>query len=533
MWQRIKQLTAKLGDLIWQPRSSGLLSKAADAVNSRAFAYLCALFCLLCIGIQLMFCFSPFLWGDPAATLCIIDRSYGEIVSLTATDVHPPLYYFIVRAFIDLATFIAPSLSTITAGKMASVVPFFIMLLLCMTVVRKRWGWYAAGMGSLAVVGVSPLIEFGTEIRMYGWATLFVTACYIYAYEFIKKKSLAPCLLFTAAGLCAAYTHTFACLAVMPIYLCVGIISFGRGKKCFSLWLAACIITVLGYLPWLHVLINQTSTAGADFWIKEPTFFQIYVALVRPYEWINIVSSISLPALSNSLSVLITGISFICVLTLFRKRNLRHRRALAYGICGISVYLFTMLIALLVTWFVFPVFVERYFIPGFVCCWLGIIIIARLSKGSLFQLLCLGLLVISTMHQLKRFLQDENQNRHDAARLIQYLNQESESAILTTELGCAIPINVMLDKPVFLLGREVSKTWVQLAFINPGRGILVRNEAELLDLLKSGKRIIYIGSKQEQETLSQSPSLPLEPVKLSGSTPHCGPWTLYRVLPKP
>lgn len=167
MWQRIKQLTAKLGDLIWQPRSSGLLSKAADAVNSRAFAYLCALFCLLCIGIQLMFCFSPFLWGDPAATLCIIDRSYGEIVSLTATDVHPPLYYFIVRAFIDLATFIAPSLPTITAGKMASVVPFFIMLLLCMTVVRKRWGWYAAGMGSLAVVGVSPLIEFGTEIRMY------------------------------------------------------------------------------------------------------------------------------------------------------------------------------------------------------------------------------------------------------------------------------------------------------------------------------------------------------------------------------
>lgn len=531
MWQRIKQLTSKLADLIWQPRSSGLLSKAADAVNSKAFAYICALFCLLGIGIQLMFCFSSSLWFDPAATLCIIDRSYGEIISLTATDVHPPLYYFIVKAFIDVATFIAPSLSAITAGKMASVVPFIILLVLCMTVVRKRWGWYAAGMGSLAVIGVSPLIEYGTEIRMYSWATLFVTSCYIYAYEFIKKKSLAPCLIFTAAGLCAAYTHTFACVAVMPIYLFVGFASFKRGKRCFLLWLTSCAITVISFLPWLHVLINQTSTASADFWIEKPNFFHIYVALVRPYEWINIVSSISLPALSNSLSVLITGISFICILTLFHKRHLPHRRAQAYGICGFSVYIFTTLIASLVTWFVFPVFVERYIIPGFVCCWLGIIIIARLSKGSLFQLLCLGLLVISTMHQLKNFLRDGSHDQHDAVQLIQCLNQEAESAILTTELECAIPINVMLDKPVFLFGREVSKTWEQLAFINSGRAIPVPNEAELLDLIKSGKRIIYIGS--EQETLSQSPYLSLEPMMLSVSIPNCGSRALYRVQTKP
>lgn len=49
------------------------------------------------LGKSLMLCFSNDIWYDELFTVGLIEHSYGELIGLTAQDVHPPLYYMITK----------------------------------------------------------------------------------------------------------------------------------------------------------------------------------------------------------------------------------------------------------------------------------------------------------------------------------------------------------------------------------------------------------------------------------------------------
>lgn len=49
------------------------------------------------LGRSLVLCFSNDIWYDELFTVGMIGHSYGELVGLTARDVHPPLYYMITK----------------------------------------------------------------------------------------------------------------------------------------------------------------------------------------------------------------------------------------------------------------------------------------------------------------------------------------------------------------------------------------------------------------------------------------------------
>lgn len=221
-------------------------------------------------------CFCNDIWYDELFTVGMAEHSYGEMAHFTARDVHPPLYYCIVKLVADLCKLIVPAAGTIIPAKLVSVIPCFILPAYGVTFLRKRFGIFVGGMFSFCSVAMPRLSEYTVEIRMYSWALLFVTAALLHAYGMLtanekKWRSIhgTGLLLY---GLAAAYTQYFACVAVIVIYLSVLIVFLRRDRKRVKEWLLWVGISVLCYLPWLFSLAGQISAVSDNYWILPLTW---------------------------------------------------------------------------------------------------------------------------------------------------------------------------------------------------------------------------------------------------------------------
>lgn len=225
------------------------------------FALLGLSLIMLCRSVML--CFSNDIWYDELFTVGLAEHSYGELVRLTAADVHPPLYYCIVKLFSDLCKLIMPEAGTIIPAKIVSVLPYFILLLYAVTFIRKRFGMFVGGMFLFCVTAMPQLSAYTVEMRMYGWALLFVTAAFLHAYAL--NKSYVNYSLHGAAlvlyGLAAAYTQYFACVAVVMVYLFLLLAFWLRDGRRIREWLLYVAVSVICYVPWLSALAGQIGRA--------------------------------------------------------------------------------------------------------------------------------------------------------------------------------------------------------------------------------------------------------------------------------
>lgn len=210
-------------------------------------------------------CFGQSIWLDEALTGTYIRMGWGELLAFTTTDVHPPLYYFIVKLGITLLG------DHVYAVKLFSYLPFVLLLLLSAVKVRKEYGNKTAFV-LLAFLCTTPcIIERNAEMRMYQWAMFFVFAFALYLFEAVKvqnKKKWLICLIF---GLCAAYTHYYALLAVAILYAIVFFTNIKKRPVIRSILVNA-VISVAGYLPWLVVFLGQAKTLKETGWWQESAF---------------------------------------------------------------------------------------------------------------------------------------------------------------------------------------------------------------------------------------------------------------------
>jgi len=74
-------------------------------------------------------------------------------------------------------------------------------------------------------------------------------------------------------SLFACYTHTYAMLSCVYIYLLLAIWLFRR--KCWKNWLLSGLSVAVLYLPWLLVLMKQTANRVDNYWIEHLTWKEI------------------------------------------------------------------------------------------------------------------------------------------------------------------------------------------------------------------------------------------------------------------
>lgn len=376
----------------------------------RVFYALCFLLSLLAIGCQVLQAFNYDLWVDEAFSLHLIQHSPMDVIRLTAMDVHPPLYYLILQAGITVLHLFVPQASVIVCAKLLSVVPFLALWLIGLFWVRKQWNEAVAANFVLLLVGAPQLISYGVDIRMYGWALLFVTSTYLSALAARQAPTgaRAPWIAFVVFSLAAAYTHYFSLIAVAIAYLLLLVDAIAFHRERIKAILLACVVTALCYLPWLIVLLQQLAAVKENYWIG-------------PITWNTILEYMTF-AFGKWRFFLLFLVVWILALVLQPK----NRVALSWFVLCFAG---TIFLGVLVSLVVRPVFVSRYMVPTLGCLWLAYSIGVGQMRHKVLTV-CLTLVsVFLCVTSCLSFWRAEQEAKDSSAPLMQVLLSQEDDAV--------------------------------------------------------------------------------------------------------
>lgn len=347
---------------------------------------------VLMLGKSVALCFSNDIWYDELFTVGMIEHSYGELIHFTAADVHPPLYYCVTKLVTDLCKLIIPGAGTVIPAKMVSLLPYFILLLYSVTFIRKRFSIFTGGMFLFCVIAMPQLSAYTVEVRMYGWALLFVTAAFLHAYGCVTAKK--GCFLHGTAlvlyGLAAAYTQYFACVAVVMVYLYVLLMFLWQDKRRIKEWCLYVVLSIAGYVPWLFALAGQISAVRENYWILPLTWRSLggCVKFLMKPAFQNETWNVLLAVILFVVYVEVVGNSFVRYVTYCRRvknddvdagfeeniEKVYHNGRVIHAVAALGVLIGVVLFGFAASILIRPVFVYRYMIPAMGCFWLCFVI---------------------------------------------------------------------------------------------------------------------------------------------------------------
>jgi len=299
--------------------------------------------------------FSNSIWYDEAATLELAGFPVNELVRIDAMDVHPPLYYLILKLGITL---FGGLINEVYLGKIISIIPFIVLLIIGFTKVKKIYGEKVSFFFNIMVIGMPQMLNYSTEIRMYSWGMLFVTCAFLQLPGIRKdENNTLNYVLLTLFSTLASYTHYFACVSAIVIYaeLIILFVIAKNYKTLRKVFLSGFAVALL-FSPWLMVFIRQAISVKENFWMASLTFDDyLDICLFLFFK----------DSFLKYLFILIVLISVIGIIKCKNETGI-------IAACGVFVWLGTIATGLIISILVRPVFVARYEICSASCLWLGL-----------------------------------------------------------------------------------------------------------------------------------------------------------------
>lgn len=392
-------------------------------------------------------------WYDEAYTIAIMKYSFSEIWKITAADVHPPLYYFMLKLFIGIfgdSLFVMRIFSNL--GVMAC-------CLLGIFPIRRLFGDKVMFSFVLLMI-LMPVNQYlGVEIRMYSWAMFFVLACAVYAYEVFQKETLLCYSKMAFLGICAAYTHYYALIAVFSIFLILTIYLLNKKRTVVRPILFG-IIFLLAYSPWIPILTSQIYSVHESFWIETPTLKDILLFgyyFFSPKEPSHPYTIFSIWTMSAALLIMLGLVFALSIVTLRFHRQEKSNKRLRAGAYFVLVFVLTILITFAITFIIKPISVPRY-----TSCMLGALILGITIYGvELYQtkaktiivcsIILLSLLSIMRFFSEKEYYISQNKEFED---IRSYIQQDEKSVKIVASIATypiLAELSALLPKNQFLL----------------------------------------------------------------------------------
>jgi len=289
------------------------------------------------------------LWVDEGYSLAMAQTSLNDLWGVPF-DVHPPLYYTLLKPFLAFGTSEFPlRLLSVICGT-ATLIPIYML--------SKRL------FGNLGALTATALVDFSFTLLIYfgngrNYAlllllsiTLMLALHRVYV-DLIKADGKIQSIviwigLYYAAALAALYTHNTAVLYILFANLVIAVAALvAAPQRVVSTSLKLILLNlpvIIGWIPWLSVIL---ATSGDFGWLHQ----------AAPIEAIKTTAIVALPNRSTALGVVI-AIGVILVGTLACLR--RNHEALVIGVSHIAIF------PLLIWGFGFfhtPVFMERTILP--------------------------------------------------------------------------------------------------------------------------------------------------------------------------
>ncbi len=275
---------------------------------------------------------------DEAYSVNLVRGSLREIISGAARDVHPPLFYLLLK----LAAWLAGGESLVLYRAVTVLATCLNLLVLGATVIRRRWGsrtavfyllWFGAAYGTF---------EYSTLIRMYSWGALWVAAAGLAVVFFYEKEQMRYLALSIVLTLASMYTHYYAVIAVFFSWLLLLLLVLLRKRKMIWHVLTGGILIVLGYWPWLRVWYIQSRRVAGDFWMSDFDWI----------DWFNAPAQLMESSLKG-IGTLLYFLVFVFVIDSFLNKRWK-------ALLFLMVFVGTMVTGALVSVLITPMWSNRY-----------------------------------------------------------------------------------------------------------------------------------------------------------------------------
>lgn len=303
------------------------------------------------------------IWFDEAFSAYIIHFNYWDIARYTASDVHPPFYYWVLKSWTLLfgaGDVALRSLSIVLGAGVISTV-FFLT--------RKLFSRSIAWVALLLLVLSPMVIRYSDEARMYTLAALIILAA---THVLLKATAENRRKLWVVYGLLVAlgmWTHYFTAFVWLAHWVWRGIIilksvSFKTFWKSFFTkdWVIAHVIAVLTFLPWLIVMGYQLTVVQASgFWIGP-------VGVTTPANYLtNFFYYLEYYQTQGWLAFLVIGIVILlAVLLPITYKRLTQKEQTSFLLVSALAWVPGVLLFILSLPPLRPSFVERYLIPSII-----------------------------------------------------------------------------------------------------------------------------------------------------------------------
>lgn len=266
------------------------------------------------------------IWFDEAFSDYIIHFNFIDIARYTATDVHPPLYYWLLKIWSSIFG------HSILGIRSMSVVFGGIAIVFGYLLAHRYFGKKVANV-SLIFMAISPmLVRYGQEARMYTLVlTIALAATYVLAIAMESKKRW-PWVVYGILVSLGMWTHYFTAIVWLAHWVWRADVirrDSKKGefiKKFFSKpWLKAHALAVALYLPWLPLMAMQVLIVQAfGFWVPPVTpntIINYFTNVLYYTDSVNITGWLTL-----GLIVLI-GLLIFLGKRVYKAQNQKQRRA--------------------------------------------------------------------------------------------------------------------------------------------------------------------------------------------------------------
>ncbi|MBI4049667.1 MAG: glycosyltransferase family 39 protein [Candidatus Doudnabacteria bacterium] len=211
------------------------------------------------------------LWHDEAfSALYTRDYGWGEMMYRIGLDVHPPLYYILLKFWTLIFGHSLISLRGLSI--LLGVLTIWIGYVL----VKKISGSEKFALYAGLLLALNPFqIQYSLEARMYTLGTFLVLASSYLLLKALETNQRKYWIWYAVAAAASLYTHYFLFFSVAAqiLYLIYVLaksekfsLSLIKSQKFINAAIAGAVMLIL-YLPWIPTFIVQNQRVAASYWI--------------------------------------------------------------------------------------------------------------------------------------------------------------------------------------------------------------------------------------------------------------------------
>ena len=206
---------------------------------------------IIAIYLRMINITSEQIWADEAISINIASSLITNFWKLVINDIHPPLYYLILKGWITLfgtSVFAARSLSVIFS---VLTIPFIFLI-------GRNIKNNQAGLIVSLLYSISPFsIYYANEVRSYSLLIFLFSIGFYLSIKCIKKPNDIKYYLFLGAiGSALIYTHYIGIVYIGVLYLSIFFIEY-RNKMYYRNIIPAILINILLYIPWIPYALED------------------------------------------------------------------------------------------------------------------------------------------------------------------------------------------------------------------------------------------------------------------------------------